>query len=187
MKMTPAIERYILHWGEMGTRWGVNRSVSQIHALLYLAREALTAEEISETLGIARSNVSTSLKELQSWRLIRVETKLGDRRDHFTAEKDLWTMLLTIVAERKRREIDPTLSVLRQTKLEAAEDPEIDADVKERMERMLEFLETLTEWYEKMQRLPKPTLVALMKMGTSVARFIPGFKNNDKTNEEGAA
>lgn len=186
MKITPAIERYILHWGEMGTRWGVNRSVSQIHALLYLSEEALTAEEISDTLGIARSNVSTSLKELQSWQLIRMVQKMGDRRDHFTAEKDLWTMLLTIVAERKRREIDPTLSLLRQTKLEAADDPEIDANVKERMERMLEFLETLTDWYEKMQRLPKPTLVALMKMGTSVARFIPSFKNNTKQDQDGA-
>lgn len=179
MKMTPTIERYILHWGEMGTRWGVNRSVSQIHALLYLSPAPMTAEEISETLGIARSNVSTSLKELQSWQLIRVEQKLGDRRDHFTAEKDLWTMLLTIVSERKRREIDPTLSVLRQTRLEAEDDPEIDPQVKERMVRMLEFIETLTEWYEKMQRLPKSTLIALMKMGTSVARFLPKGKAKD--------
>lgn len=176
MKITPSIERYILHWGEMGTRWGVNRSVSQIHALLYLSPEPMTAETISEILGIARSNVSTSLKELQSWQLIRVEQRLGDRRDHFTAEKDLWTMLLTIVGERKKREIDPTLSVLRQTKLEASDDPEISQDVKDRMVRMLEFLETLTSWYEKMQALPKPTLVALMKMGTSVAKFIPGKK-----------
>ena len=181
MKITPAIERYILHWGEMGTRWGVNRSVSQIHALLYLSSEAMTAEELSETLGIARSNVSTSLKELLSWQLIKTEQKLGDRRDHFTAEKDLWTMLLTIVAERKRREIDPTLSVLRQTKLEAADDPEIAQDVKDRMIRMLDFLETLTDWYEKMQRLPKPTLVALMKMGTGVTNLLTLGKKKDKT------
>jgi len=179
MKITPSIERYILHWGEMGTRWGVNRSVSQIHALLYLSPQAMTAEAIGEALGIARSNVSTSLKELQSWQLVRVEQKLGDRRDHFTAEKDLWTMLLTIVGERKRREIDPTLSLLRQTKLEAADDPEIDQEVKDRMIRMLEFVETLTGWYEKMQRLPKPTLVALMKMGTGVAKFLPKGKKKD--------
>ncbi|TNE61548.1 MAG: GbsR/MarR family transcriptional regulator [Alphaproteobacteria bacterium] len=176
MKMTPAVERYILHWGEMGTRWGVNRSVSQIHALLYLSPKPLTAEEISETLGIARSNVSTSLKELLSWQLVRTEQKLGDRRDHFTAEKDLWTMLMTIVAERKRREIDPTLTVLRQTSLEAADDSETDAEVKARMEDMLAFVDTLSDWYGQMNRLPKPTLVALMKMGSKVARFLPGSK-----------
>nr|WP_255938572.1 MarR family transcriptional regulator [Kordiimonas sp. SCSIO 12610] len=163
----------------MGTRWGVNRSVSQIHALLYLSPDALTAEEISETLGIARSNVSTSLKELQAWQLVRVTQKLGDRRDHFTAEKDLWTMLLTIVAERKKREIDPTLSLLRDTKLDASEDPEIADEVKERMFRMLEFIETLASWYEKMQKLPKPTLVALMKLGTGVAKFLPKGKDTD--------
>lgn len=180
MKITPTIERYILHWGEMGTRWGVNRSVSQIHALLYLSPEPMTAEAISETLGIARSNVSTSLRELQSWQLVTAIQKLGDRRDHFVAEKDLWTMLLIIVAERKRREIDPTLSVLRQTRLDAQEDPEISQDVKDRMFRMLEFIETLTEWYEKMQRLPKSTLVTLMKMGTGVTKILPKGRKAQK-------
>ena len=119
MKLTPTIERYVLHWGEMGTRWGVNRSVAQIHALLYLAPKPMTAEEIADTLSIARSNVSTSLKELQAWQLIHVSHVIGDRRDRFESRKDLWELLLTIAEERKRREIDPTLTVLRQCVLEA--------------------------------------------------------------------
>ena len=181
MKITPTVERYILHWGEMGTRWGVNRSIAQIHALLYLSPDPLHAEEIVEALGIARSNVSNSLKELQGWGLIKVTHKLGDRRDHFLAEKDLWTMLLTIVEQRKRREIDPTLTMLRETVIDASEDTEIPADVQERMERMLTFLETLSGWYEQMHRLPKSTLISLMQMGTKVARFIPGMKSKDQS------
>src|SRR5262245_15964440 len=109
MDLTPVMERFIVHWGEMGTRWGVNRSVSQIHALLYLSPRPLTAEEISDTLAIARSNVSTSLKELQAWGLVQLVHVLGDRRDHFDARKDVWEMLTLIVEERKRREIDHTL------------------------------------------------------------------------------
>jgi DNA-binding transcriptional regulator GbsR (MarR family) len=172
MRLTPIMERYVLHWGEMGTRWGVNRSVAQIHALLYLAPQPLTAEEIADTLGLARSNVSTSLKELQGYGLISLTHVLGDRRDHFEAEKDLWGMLLTIVEERKRREIDPTLALLRQSVTEAAADNETDPEIKARIERMLEFLQTLTTWYEQMSRLPKSTLVSLMKMGGKVARLV---------------
>src|SRR5258707_9697010 len=114
MELTPVMQRYVLHWGEMGARWGVNRSVSQIHALLYLSPKPLTAEEISDTLSIARSNVSTSLRELQSWGLITAAHVLGDRRDHFQARKELWDIVTRIVEERKRRELDPTLAVLRQ-------------------------------------------------------------------------
>ena len=110
MKLSRAMENTILHWGEMGSRWGVNRSIAQIHALLYLSTTPLTADEIAETLGIARSNVSTSLRELQSWDLVSMTHVLGDRRDHFDAKTDLWEVLLTIVDERKRREIDPTVS-----------------------------------------------------------------------------
>src|SRR5215470_2262031 len=124
MRLTPIMERYILHWGEMGTRWGVNRSVAQIHALLYLSSTPLTAEEIADTLGLARSNVSNSLHELQGWGLISLTHLFGDRRDHFEAKTDLWELLLTIVEERKRREIDPTLAMLRQCMLEAEEDKE---------------------------------------------------------------
>ena len=174
MKLTPIMERYILHWGEMGTRWGVNRSVAQIHALLYLAGKPLTAEEISDTLGLARSNVSTSIHELQSWNLVQTVHLMGDRRDHVEALGDLWTMLLTVVEERKKREIDPTLTMLRQCVLDAESDRDTPADVKARITTMLTFLETLTGWYQQVHRLPKDTLVKLMKLGARVARFVGG-------------
>ena len=172
MKITPIVERYILHWGEMGTRWGVNRSVAQIHALLYLSPKPLPADEIAKTLFIARSNVSTSLKELQSWRIVSMTHVLGDRRDHFQSEKDLWELLTTIVEERKRREIDPTLTVLRQCVLEAEDDTETDPEIKARIKRTLEFIETFTNWYDQVKRLPMPTLVALMKLGGKVGQFV---------------
>ena len=172
MQLTPIMERYVLHWGEMGARWGVNRSVAQIHALLYLSPQPLTAEEISETLSLARSNVSTSLRELQSWGLVTLVHQMGDRRDHFESQKDLWETLLTIAEERKRREIDPTLTMLRRCMLDAEDDKTTDPAVIARIERMLTFLENLTAWYEQVRRLPKPTLIALMKMGGKVARFV---------------
>ena len=114
---------FVLHWGEMGTHWGVNRSVAQIHALLYLSDGPLHAEQITDALGLARSNVSTALKELQSYAIVRRVHVEGDRRDHFVAETDLWDMLLRIAAERKRREIDPTIHLLRQLSDRLAEDP----------------------------------------------------------------
>jgi len=172
MRLTEIMERYVLHWGEMGQRWGVNRSVAQIHALLYLSSAPITAEEIADTLGLARSNVSTSLKELQGWGLVSLSHVMGDRRDHFEAKHDLWDLLLTIVEERKRREIDPTLTMLRQCMLEADEDKETPDEVKARIGRMLTFIETLTDWYGQVSKLPKSTLVTLMKMGSKVARFI---------------
>ena len=172
MDLTPAMERYILHWGEMGTQWGVNRSVSQVHALLYLSEEPLSAEEISETLGMARSNVSTSLKELISWNIISRTHVLGDRRDHFEAKTDLWELLMAIVEGRKAREIDPTLSMLRQCAMEGKDDKATPAHVQERIERMLEFMETLTVWYEQVSKIPKPTLVKLMKMGNRITKFV---------------
>ena len=173
MKLTPVMERYILHWGEMGTRWGTNRSVAQIHALLYLTSTPMPAEEIAETLSIARSNVSTSLRELQGWGLITMTHALGDRRDHFEAKKDVWEMFAIIVEERKRREIDPTLSMLRQCMLEANGEKETAPQVKERIERMLGFMETLTAWYDQVKVLPQPTVVSLMKMGAKVTSLVP--------------
>ena len=166
------MEDYVLHWGEMGTRWGVNRTVSQIHALLYLSTEPLNADEIVETLSVARSNVSNSLKELQSWGLVRTTHKFGDRRDHFETDKDLWDLLLKIAEERKRREIDPTLTMLRQCVIDAESDTVTPDEIKLRISRTLEFLETLTNWYDQVSRIPKPTLVMLMKLGDKVARFV---------------
>ena len=155
MTITPLMERYILHWGEMGTRWGVNRTVSQIHALLYLSQEPLNAEQISISLAVARSNVSTSLKELQSWDLVEVSNILGDRRDHFKTKGDTWEMLLTIIDGRKRREIDPILSMLRQCELEMDEDKDTPEGVKEQIRKMTSFVSTLAQWYEQVRKLPK--------------------------------
>jgi len=172
MQLTPVMERYVLHWGEMGSRWGVNRSVAQIHALLFLSPRPLTAEEIADTLSIARSNVSTSLKELQGWGLIQIAHIMGDRRDHFVALKDSWELFTTIVEERKRREIDPTLAVLRQCAAEAEQDRGTDPEVKARIEQMLGLVESLNRWYEDVRRLPRPVLTALLKMGARVARLV---------------
>lgn len=172
MELTPIMQRYILHWGEMGARWGTSRSVAQIHALLYLAPQPLHAEEIAETLEIARSNVSVSLKELQSWELVQVTHVLGDRRDHFTALKDNWSLLMVLVEGRKKREIDPTLVLLRELSAEAARDTRTPAEIKARITALLSFMETLTNWFEQVKRIPKPTLVALMKLGSKVTRFI---------------
>ncbi len=173
MKITPLIQKYILHWGEMGTRWGVNRTVAQTHALLYLSPEPLNAEQIAELLSVARSNVSTSLKELQSWELISVEPVLGDRRDYFVAKGDTWEMLLTIIDQRKKREIEPTLTMLRQCVLEMEDDTETPKVVKQKIDTMLTFISTLNDWYEQIKQLPKGTLVSLMKMGSKIAKFIP--------------
>jgi DNA-binding transcriptional regulator GbsR (MarR family) len=172
MKLTQATEHYILHWGEMGTRWGVNRSVAQVHALLYLSPKPIPADEIVETLSIARSNVSTSLKELQGWGLVQLTHILGDRRDHFESKKDLWDLLMIIVEERKRREIDPTLTMLRECVAEAREDKEIDPEIRKRIQTTLEFVESMTSWYDQVKRIPKPTLVALVKLGDKIVRFI---------------
>jgi DNA-binding transcriptional regulator GbsR (MarR family) len=172
MELTPIMQRYVLHWGEMGARWGVNRSVAQIHALLYLSPAPLPADEIAETLGIARSNVSMSLKELQGWELVQVAHVMGDRRDHFTAVKDNWAMLMILVEGRKKREIDPTLALLRELAAEAAHDTRTPAEIKGRITSMLGFMETLTGWYDQVKRLPRPTLVALMKLGGRIARFV---------------
>ena len=170
----PEARSFILHWGEMGTEWGVNRSVAQVHALLYLSNRPLHAEEICEALGLARSNVSTGLKELQSYGIVRRVHVEGDRRDHFIAETDLWEMLMKLAAERKRREMDPTIQLLGELSecLEGRED--VPTHVRERIGRMHEFIGNLTGWYSDVRGLPKPTLVRLMKLGRGIARFLPG-------------
>ena len=169
----PEAEAFILHWGEMGSQWGVNRSVAQVHALLYLSDRPLHAEEIVETLGLARSNVSTALKELQSYEIVRRTHVHGDRRDHFAAETDPWDLLMKIAAERKRREIDPTIALLGELTERLEGRTDVPEHVRERIGRMHQFIGTLTSWYEDIRRVPKPTLVALMKLGSRVARFVP--------------
>ncbi|MCW6511013.1 GbsR/MarR family transcriptional regulator [Lichenifustis flavocetrariae] len=166
------MEKFVLHWGEMGSRWGVNRSVAQIHALLYLSARPLPAEEIADALSIARSNVSNSLKELQAYQLIDVVHLLGDRRDHFKAETDPWNIMLRIAEERKRREIDPALTMLRDCVKEADGNAGTDPVVRERLATMLEFLDGLTGWYDQVKRLPRAALTGIMKLGGKITALI---------------
>jgi DNA-binding transcriptional regulator GbsR (MarR family) len=173
------VERFVLHWGEMGTSWGVNRSVAQIHALLYLSETPLTAEDIADRLGMARSNVSTSLRELLSWSLIRRVHAMGDRRDYYEAEADMFEMVRRIAQGRKAREIDPALTVLRSCVAEAKIDAAVPPDVRKRLTAMLDFTETVDRSFGEIMRLPAPTLMALIRMGGAVARFA-GRKSNKK-------
>ncbi len=175
-KLTPVIERFVLHWGEMGTHWGVNRSVAQIHALLYVSASPLTAEEISETLGLARSNVSNSIKELLGWQLIRRVHVMGDRRDHFEAEADLWQMLMNIAEGRKKREIDPTLEIMDLCVKEAEADRSVTKLECERIIAMNNFVTTMDNWYTDMASVPKGKIIAMMKMGKAIMKFVSGGK-----------
>ena len=161
--LTPVQKRFILHWGEMGTRWGINRTVAQIHSLLYLWPEPLNAEDIAETLGVARSNVSNSLRELQGWGIVRVTHELGDRRDHFEAMTDVWEMFRIIVDQRKRREIDPAIEMLRDCVKELKWSPR-DPYTSERVADMLEFMTTMTALYEEVKDFSPKTLKALSKL-----------------------
>jgi DNA-binding transcriptional regulator GbsR (MarR family) len=170
-KLAPAVERFVLHWGDMGSRWGINRSVAQIHALLYLAERPLTAEDIAETLGMARSNVSNSLKELGAWKLIRRAPVMGDRRDHYEAETDLWEMVTRIAQGRKEREIDPAASAIRACRAEAERDDRVSPVARRRLEEMERFVGDIERWYDQMLGVPAPKLMALMKMGSRIASF----------------
>lgn len=162
-RLTPVMQKFILHWGEMGTRWGVNRTVAQIHALLYLSAKPLNAEDIAETLSVARSNVSTSLRELQSWDIVRVVHVMGDRRDHFESMKDVWEMFQVILEQRKRREMDPTLKILRECVSDLA-GGSAEGTTKERLETMLEFFETMASCHEEVRRMPPSALRAFVKV-----------------------
>jgi DNA-binding transcriptional regulator GbsR (MarR family) len=174
VSLGPTEQKFILHWGEMGTRWGVNRTVAQIHALLFLSARPLAAEDIAETLGVARSNVSNSLKELQSWRLISTTHLMGDRRDHFVALQDVWEIFRVIVEERKRREIDPTLTVLRECAIEGERDVSLDKRALDRMNEVLQFLDMLGASYDDYKHLPPATMQRFLKMGGKVARLLGG-------------
>jgi DNA-binding transcriptional regulator GbsR (MarR family) len=171
-KLTPVQEKFILHWGEMGTRWGINRTVAQIHALLFLSPVPLHAEAIAATLGVARSNVSTSLRELQGWGIIRIVHILGDRRDHFDSRKDVWEMFRIIVDERRKREADPTLTMLRDAVAETKKPGAADAYTRERLTDMLQFFELMTNWCEQTRKLPTPAVIRMVKMGNRLARLL---------------
>ncbi|MEA2937536.1 MAG: hypothetical protein QOC56_1040 [Alphaproteobacteria bacterium] len=172
-KLPAAVERFILHWGDMGSQWGVNRSVSQIHALLYLSERPLTAEEIAAALGLARSNVSNSIRELMAWDLIRRVPIKGDRRDHFEAETDLWEIAMRIAAVRKERELDPAVDALKACLAEAERDPKLHPVAGKRLKDMLGFVETMDRWYAQMLTVPKPKLATLIRLGTRIVSLIP--------------
>ena len=173
MQLSETSQKFILHWGEMGTRWGVNRTVAQIHALLYLAGKPLPADEIADTLGVARSNVSNSIRELQAWNLAKLVHVMGDRRDHFECSTDIWELSRTIVRERQERELMPNIAMLR----ELLNHPEIMLDGVERanrMREMLAMLETMTVWSEEMLRLDTETLTKVLKLGAKIQKLIRG-------------
>ncbi len=172
MHLSPAVEKYVLHWGEMGTRWGTNRTVAQIQALLYLSPKPLTADQICELLSVARSNVSTSIRELQSYGLVRMTHVLGDRRDYFECIHDVWELFRVIIEQRKQRELNPTLSMLRRCADEVNGESDTDAATKARIHNMLEFVETISGWYEEINDIPTTTLKKLMKLGKGIAKVV---------------
>lgn len=177
--LTPTMQRFILHFGEMGGRWGINRTVGQIYALLYLSPEPLNAEQITETLSFSRSNVSIGLKELQAWNLVRLQHVPGDRRDYFSTPDDIWEIVRTLVEERKRREIDPTVSMLREVMLEAPQDPN-DRHVQAKVQEMHDLFELLTGWYDEVRQLDNDRLASLLRLGATVQQVL---KFKDRVSE----
>ena len=172
MKMTPAVEPYVHHWGEMGTRWGTNRTVAQIQALLYLSPKPLRADEIVDLLSVARSNVSTSVRELQSYRLVRMTHILGDRRDYFESLHDVWELFRVIIEQRKQRELNPTLAMLKSCAADVDLEEETDALTKERIHNMLEFVASTSAWYEDISDIPTSTLTKIMKLGKRITKLV---------------
>ena len=171
-KLSPVQQKFILHWGEMGTRWGINRTVAQIHALLYLSPQPLHAEEIAETLGVARSNVSTSLRELQGWGIVKLVHVLGDRRDHFETLKDVWEMFRIVLDERKKRECDPTMRLLHDCIVEAEKDKATDEYTEERLKELYGFFETTTTLYAQVRRWTPAAIIKFMKAGDKVLKAL---------------
>jgi len=172
-KLSPVQQKFILHWGEMGTRWGINRTVAQVHALLFISPKPLNADEIVETLGVARSNVSTSLKELQGWGIIKLVHQMGDKRDHFESMKDVWELFRVVLNERKRREMDPTTQLLNECIAEAEQD-KTDAYTQARLRDLRDFMETTSAWYMQIRQWPTSSIVKFVKLGDKVMKVL-GF------------
>ena len=171
MKLLPVSEKFILHWGEMGSRWGVNRTVAQIHALLYIVGKPMAADEITDTLGVARSNVSNSLKELQGWGLISIVHIMGDRRDHFETIGDVWSLARNIFSERKHREFDPTVAFLRDC-MASSDLAWEDSESQKRIADTLQLMETISVWGDEMLSLDPATLVKVMKLGAKIQKLL---------------
>ena len=171
-KLSPVEQRFVLHWGEMGTRWGINRTVAQIHALLFVSPKPLNAEDICDALAVARSNVSNSLKELQGWGIVRLVHVLGDKRDHFESLKDVWELFRTVLNERKKREIDPTLAVLRECIAEADKDEATGEYAETKMRELADFFEVSTAWYTQISRWPTSAVTKLLTLGDKARKLI---------------
>jgi DNA-binding transcriptional regulator GbsR (MarR family) len=178
MNLPPLTQRFVMHFGEMGSRWGINRTVGQLYALLYVSAKPLNADDLGEALGFSRSNVSMGLKELQSWNLVRLIHQPNDRREYFQAPEDMWIIFRTLAAERRKREIDPTLSMLRDALMEQ---PSVAADIhaQERMRQMHGFIDLMTNWLDDVMKLDSPTLTKLMIMGSKVQKLLE-FKERVK-------
>ncbi len=165
-------QKFILHWGEMGTRWGINRTVAQVHALLYISPTPLNADDIIAALDVARSNVSTSLKELQGWGIVKLVHVRDDKRDHFETMKDVWEMFRVVLDERKKREFDPTMRLLHECIAEAGVDKATDQFTQQRLRELYKFFETTTAWYAQVRRWPTATVLKFMKAGDKVLKVL---------------
>ena len=172
MNMSPAVETYVLHWGEMGTRWGTNRTVAQIQALLYLSPEPLRADQICDLLSVARSNVSTSIRELQGFGLVRMTHILGDRRDYFESLHDVWELFRVIIEQRKQRELNPTLTMLKTCAEQVEQEADTDPVTKQRIRNMRDFVQSTSAWYEEISDVPTSTLTRIMKLGKGIAKLV---------------
>ncbi|MET3793757.1 GbsR/MarR family transcriptional regulator [Aquamicrobium terrae] len=171
MNLPPLIQSFVLHFGEMGSRWGINRTVGQIYALLYVSAEPLCADQIVDALGVSRSNVSMGLRELQTWNLVVLRHIPGDRRDFFTAPDDIWQILRTLAEERKKREVDPTLSMLRELLMQQPGSAE-ERFAQSRLMEMNGLIEQLTNWYDDVKRLDTERLAMLLSLGSKVTKLL---------------
>ena len=174
MKLTPIMKDFVVHWGEMGTKWGINRTVAQIHALLHLSPEPLSAEEITSLLMVARSNVSNSLKELENWGLIKVTHAFGDRKERCECLKDVWEMFRIILDERKKREIDPTLQVLRNCIAEIDQSKSEDPYTRKQIMEFLNFFELMTDWYNRMRAMPVDKILEVLHVKKKITQLLRG-------------
>ena len=171
MNLPPLTQRFVMHFGEMGSRWGINRTVGQIYALLYVSSKPLNADDLGESLGFSRSNVSMGLKELQAWNLVKLIHQPNDRREYFLAPEDMWVIFRTLASERRKREIDPTLSMLRDALMEQ---PSVEADIhaQQRMKQMYGFIELMTHWMDDVLKMDSSVLTSLMQMGSKVQKLL---------------
>ena len=172
MKITPVIENYINHWGEMGLRWGTNRTVAQIQALLYLSPKPLTAEEISSLLSVVQSHVSTSLRELQNYGVVNMTHIAGDRNDYFESIHDVWELFRVIIEQRKQKELSPTLKMLNECSIEIEKENEAHQVTRERIHNMLSFVNSINNWYEKIKSISNSALQKIMSLGNAITKFV---------------